>query len=410
MYIADAAALAPHRPRVPRAVPANVLALGAVSLVTDVSSEMVTAVLPMYLVLGLGLSPLQFGMLDGLYFGVTAFVRLAAGHAADRGRRHKLVAGIGYGLSAVCKLGLLAAGGAVGALGAVVAADRTGKGLRTAPRDALISLSAAPDAQGRAFGVHRAMDTAGAFLGPLAAFAVLWSTAGAYDAVFVVSFCVAALGVLLLVLYVKDHRGPAQHRAAVSLRAALRLLGDPAVRRVCVVAVALGLVTVGDAFVYLLLQRRLGMAPGYFPLLPLGTAGVYLLLAVPLGRVADRTGRYATFLAGHLALAGACALLLTPWSGALLLVPVLVLHGAFYAATDGVLMAVAAPLFPEGLRSSGLALVQTGQATARMFASVLFGAAWTLWGARPGLAVMTCGLLAGIAAAWTLAPSRKGKA
>ncbi|NBE57005.1 MFS transporter, partial [Streptomyces boluensis] len=179
-----------------------VLALGAVSLVTDISSEMVTAVLPLYFVLQLGLSPLQFGFLDGLYNAVTALVRLAGGRAADRGGRHKLVAGSGYALSALSRIGLLLAGGATAGIGAALAADRIGKGVRTAPRDALISLSSPPEHLGRAFGVHRAMDTTGALLGPLAAFALLWATADAYDAVFVVSFCCGLLGVLLLIAFV----------------------------------------------------------------------------------------------------------------------------------------------------------------------------------------------------------------
>lgn len=377
--------------RLVRSVPANVLALGAVSLVTDVSSEMITAVLPLYLVGTLGLSLLQFGLLDGLYFGVTALVRLAGGHAADRFRRRKLVAGLGYGLSAVCKLGLLATT-SVPLLGAVIAADRTGKGLRTAPRDALITLSAPADRLGGAFGVHRAMDTVGAFLGPLAAFGVLSVTAGAYDAVFVTSFCVAVLGVLLLVLYVRDRRGPVT--AGVSLRAAL--LREPAFRRICLVAVTLGLVTVSDSFVYLLLQKRLALAPELFPLLPLGTAGAYLLLAVPFGKLADRYGRAAVFTGGHVALLAAYLLLMGPgW-----LVPVLALHGVFYAATDGVLMALAGPLLPEGVRASGLALLQTGQATARMVSSILFGALWTALEAGPGLAVMAAGLAVSVVVAW----------
>ncbi|NRQ40236.1 MFS transporter [Nonomuraea sp. NN258] len=378
--------------RLTRAVPANVVALGLVSLVTDISSEMVTAVLPLYLVGALGLSLVQFGVLDGLYFGVTALVRLAGGHAADRWRRRKLVAGLGYGISAACKLGLLAAGGSVAALGLVVAADRTGKGLRTAPRDALITLSAPPDRLGGAFGAHRAMDTMGALLGPLAAFAVLTATAGAYDAVFVTSFCVAALGVLLLILYVRDRRGPLVTR--VTLRAAV--LKQPGFRRVCLVAAALGLVTVSDAFVYLLLQRRLAIAPELFPLLPLGTAAAYLTLAVPLGRLADRYGRAAVFVAGHAALLAAYLLLMGPaW-----LVPVLVLHGLFYAATDGVLMALAGPMLPESVRTSGLALLQTGQAAARMASSVLFGVLWAGLGDGPGLAVMAAGLVVTALFAW----------
>ncbi|MFI6905505.1 MFS transporter [Nonomuraea sp. NPDC050394] len=375
-----------------RAVPANVVALGAVSLVTDISSEMITAVLPLYLVGTLGLSLVQFGVLDGLYFGITAAVRLAGGHAADRWRRRKLVAGVGYALSAAAKVGLLAAGASVAALGAAIAADRTGKGLRTAPRDALITLSAPPEGLGSAFGVHRAMDTAGAFLGPLAAFGVLAATGGAHDAVFVTSFCVAMLGVVLLAALVRDRRGPLAPRP--SLRAAV--LRDRAFLRVCAAACLLGLVTVSDAFVYLMLQRRLGFAPELFPLLPLGTAGVYLLLAVPFGRLSDRYGRAFVFLGGHLALLGAYLVLMGPgW-----LVPVLVLHGAFYAATDGVLMALAGPMLPETLRTSGLAVLQTGQAAARMVSSIGFGVLWTGLGAGQGLLVMSAGLVISIIVAW----------
>src|SRR5206468_367590 len=126
-------------------VAATVLALGTVSLVTDVSSEMVSAVLPLYLVVGLGLGPVVYGVMDGLYTGATALLRLVGGYVADRVRRRKLVAGLGYGISAVAKAGLIAAGAAVPAIAGAIVADRAGKGLRTAPRDALITLSTPAD-------------------------------------------------------------------------------------------------------------------------------------------------------------------------------------------------------------------------------------------------------------------------
>jgi MFS family permease len=399
-----------RRGRLRRGVSANVLALGAVSLVTDVSSEMVTAILSQYLVYGLGLSLFLFGMFDGLYNGVGALVRLVGGHAADRWQRRKLVAGVGYGLSAACKLGMLVVGRSVPGIGAVLALDRTGKGLRTAPRDALISLSSAPDELGRSFGVHRAMDTAGAFCGPLVAFGVLWATAGAYDAVFVVSFCLAAFAVLLLALFVRDHRQPLRGRSAVSLRAAFGLLRARAFRRVCLCAALLGLVSVSDAFVYLLLQRRVGVELEFFPLLPLGTAAVYLLSAVPLGVLADRTSRWAVFLGGHLALLAVYLLLLGPVGGPALLVAALLLHGLFYAATDGVLMAVAGPMLPEHLRGSGLGLVQTGQAVSKLLSSVLFGAAWGFWGMRPALGVAAAALGLAVAGVLLLMPHSSGRA
>jgi predicted MFS family arabinose efflux permease len=329
---------------------------------------------------------------------VTALIRLAGGRLADRSQRHRLVAGLGYALSAACKLGLLVAGSSPVALGAVLAADRTGKGLRTAPRDALIAASSAPRDLGLSFGVHRTMDTAGALAGPLAAFAVLWAAPGAYDAVFVVSCCVAVFGVVLLVAFVRDPPIRALPRAAMSLRP----LGRPGFALMCLAAALLGACTISDSFVYLLLQRRLGIAAGYFPLLPLGTAASFLTLAVPFGRLADRAGRRAVFLGGHVLLLGAYLLLRGPLAGEVLLACVLTLHGAFYAATDGVLMAAAGPLLPGPVRASGMAVLQTAQALARLMSSVLIGAAWTAWGRPAAVTAATAGLGVAIVAAWPL--------
>ncbi|MFC9278374.1 MFS transporter [Streptomyces collinus] len=485
MYLTDRSAppkdgTGQGRVRAPgRRVAPVVLVLGTVSLITDVSSEMVTAVLPLYLVTTLGFSPLGFGTLDGVYNGVSALVQLTGGHLADRVRNHKLLAGLGYGLSALCKPLLLLAG-SIGTLGTVLALERTGKGLRTAPRDAMISLSTRPENQGRAFGVHRAMDTTGAMFGPLAAFLILRTAVDGYDAVFAVSACVAALGVLVLVLFVPggrrdarpetaspggpagpagpggtgrdgsgvrgarpddadaadagpgdagawdarpdgpgtrgagprdagtrdagpdgtgvqdtgpDSAGPGDGRPPVRVREALDLLRLPRLRALAGCAALLGLTTVSDAFVYLLLQRRAGVGEEWFTLLPLGTAVVFLLLAVPLGALADRIGRRTVFLAGHVGLLSAYGLLLWAPATPALTPVVLALHGTFYAATDGVLPAALAGLVPEQLRATGLAIVGTSQALARFCCSLGFGAAWTVWGDGPALAGSAIGLL-----------------
>jgi MFS family permease len=378
----------------------NVLALGTVSLVTDVSAEMVTAVLPLYLVLGLQLSPLAYGVVDGVYTGATAVLRLVGGYVADRVRRRKALAGFGYALSAVAKLGLLAAGRSLGGIGFVVAVDRMGKGLRTAPRDALITLSTPPSALGRAFGVHRTMDAVGAFLGPLVALAVLAGSGQSYDAVFVTSFCVAVLGVAVLVLFVRERDPlaavPAQRP---SPRDAVALLRSPDLRRLVLAAVLLGVATIGDGFVYLMLQRRTEIGLLWFPLLAVGTSLGYLLLAAPLGVLADRIGRRPVLLAGYAALAVTYLLLVAPLRGWALLVPVLGAYGLYYAATDGVLMALAGPVLPDTLRATGLALVQTGQALAYLASSVLFGLAWSAWG--PTAAVLAAALVAVVAGGTT---------
>ena len=410
MYLASVDRPATTRTKAAK-VAANVLALGTVSLVTDVSSEMVSAVLPLYLVVGLGLGPVVYGLVDGLYTGATALLRLVGGYVADRVRRRKLIAGLGYGLSAVAKAGLLAAGTSVPGIGAAIVADRAGKGLRTAPRDALITLSTPAGSLGRAFGVHRAMDTAGAFAGPLVALAVLAASGQAFDAVFVTSGCIGAIGVLLLVLFVRDQRGPKAPAKAVDLRAAAALLRLAPVRSLLLGAVLLGLSTIGDGFVYLLLQRRESLATGWFPLLAVGTSLVYLLFAVPLGTLADRIGRPAVFLGGYAALLAVYLLLALSWGGPGALVTTLFLYGLFYAATDGVLMALAGPLLPPELRTTGLALIQTGQALAYLVSSVLFGLAWHWWDATGATrAAAAAAALTLSASAWFLLRPRAGVA
>jgi MFS family permease len=310
-------------------VPGNVVALGSVSLITDISSEMITAVLPVYLVFGLGVSLVSVGIVDGLYAGVTVLVSLLAAHVADRTQRRKAVAAVGYGLSAVSKLGLPAVGASLGGIAAVIGVDRTGKGLRTAPRDALISLSSPPDLLGRSFGVHRAMDTAGALAGPIVAFFVLRAAPGAYDAVFVVSFCIAAMGLLVLLAFVRDRRDRIAAGVDVSLRAGLALLRQREFRTTTVQATLLATVTLSDAFVYLLLQHRLDVPLVWFPLLPLGTASVYMVLAAPVGRLADSWGRRRVFVAGNAAMLAVYVVLLAPLPAAAVLLLALALHGVY---------------------------------------------------------------------------------
>ncbi|ABK53694.1 major facilitator superfamily MFS_1 [Acidothermus cellulolyticus 11B] len=382
----------------------NVVMLGIVSLITDISSEMVSAVLPLYLVFVLGTTPLTFGFLDGLYNGVTSLVQLTAGHLADRWERRKGLALTGYALSAVCKLGLLAVGSVIPAIAAVLGLDRTGKGLRTAPRDALISLSSQEHALGRAFGVHRALDTFGAFIGPLVAFVLLAAAPGRYDSIFVVSFCIAGCGVVLLAAAVREPAVPASARARPTVRRAVALLADRRMAVATAAAVALSVLTLSDAFVYLLVQRRFDIPIAWFPLLPLATSAVYMALAIPLGRLADRLGRSRVFLIGYTPLLAGYLLLgrgaVRWWTFAL----ILVLHGAYYAATDGVLMAYISGFIPVQLRASGMAVLKTGTAAGAIVSSVLFGAAWSAWGPTQAtlIFVVALGGVLALAAPWLL--------
>jgi MFS family permease len=193
----------PPGARNPVTISPVVLSLGLTSLLTDVSSEMVNSLLPAYVVLHLHLSPLQFGVIDGLYNGFAiALVSIVAGFMADRRSRQKGVALAGYGLSGVCKLLLLAVGTTYAWILFIVGIDRLGKGIRAAPRDALISLNTPSGSLASAFAVHRAMDACGSLLGPVVAFLLLAALPGEFDAVWVTSFAFSVLGFAALWLLV----------------------------------------------------------------------------------------------------------------------------------------------------------------------------------------------------------------
>ena len=418
MYrVQDSAALvAGHRTlfrsRTRAGVSRTVVLLGVTSLLTDISSEMVATVLPLYLVYVAGFTPLQFGIIDGLYRGAAALVGLVSGFAADRRRRHKEVASVGYGLSTVCKLALVLVGGTASAIGAIVMLDRIGKGIRTAPRDALISLSSTRDRLGAAFGVHRAMDTTGAMIGPLLAFGLLALAPLAFHSVFLVSFCfgLAGLGVIVLLVPSRPAK-PVEERPPAGLREMGRLLAQPRFRGVVVAAVALGLTTISDAFLYLALQRHLDLPATAFPLLFVGASTAFMLLAVPAGRLADRVGRGRVFVLGYVALLPVYASLVLPAGGAIALAACLTLVGASYAATDGVLAALGAATLAEEVRASGLAVIGTATNGARLLASIAFGAVWTVAGLQTAVLAAGAGLaVALVATAVVLARTREALA
>ena len=361
-----------------RRVSSVVITLGIVSMLTDVSSESVSAILPLYITSAMGLSTIAYGFIDGLYQGVSAVVRIGGGWASDRADQPKWIAFFGYGISALAKVWLLFAGGFAMII-AVVTVDRLGKGVRTAPRDALITASSDPPNLGRSFGVHRMLDTIGAAVGPLLAFVILYFIPTGYTTVFVVSLAFAIVGVILLGLLVPNRR-PRSERAAASSEprrpVRWRNLNDPHLRRLMLAAGVLGLLTVGDGFIYLVLQVRGSFAAQWFPLLYVGTNVAFFVFAVPLGRLADRFGRVRIFVIGHGALLSAYALTALPVGGATITILCMVLLGFFYAATDGVLAALAAQFSPPGNTASGIAATQTVVAVARLIASTGFGVLW----------------------------------
>jgi MFS family permease len=374
----------------------NVKLLGVNSLLTDISSESVNAALPLYLRNVLGFSALGFGFFDGIYQGMSAILRIFGGLHADRHRRHKEVAGAGYALSAASKVGLLATTAAA-PTAAVLLVDRIGKGIRTAPRDALISLSSQPENMGESFGVHRALDTIGALLGPLLAFALLKYTGRDYNSVFVVSLCVALLGLGVLFFFVRnpprEQLDSARARALTHRAGVRELMANVGFRRLAMVGALLSFMTISDAFIYLTYENRTGMEPTTFPLLFFGTAVAYLALAVPLGRLADRIGRAPVFIGGYVVLIGCYAVLRTSGSGFASAALMLGLLGTYYAATDGVLMAIASTVVPAEARTSGLAWLTTITTAGKLVASIGFGLLVTWQGYNGAVTFFLAGLV-----------------
>lgn len=408
----------------------TVIALGMVSLLTDVSSEAVAAVLPLYVTGALGLSMVAYGFLEGLHQGVSAVVRIAAGYAADRTDRPKAIAVAGYGLSMLTRAGLLLVQGFVG-IAVLVGIDRIGKGIRTAPRDAMIQEVSQPEHLARSFGVHRMLDTIGATIGPLLAFVVLLLVPEGYRVVFALSLAAALVGVAALILFVPNVRfsgssrdkinrttpaapvplGPEpsprqrpRRRSPTRRSLSWRTLDGP-LKRLLVAAGVLGLLTVGDGFIYLAIMSHGNLDPLWFPLLFVGTNAVFLLLAIPVGRIADRTSRAAVLVVGHLFLAGAYLAAAMGGSWIALGLALLML-GIFYAATDGVLAALAGQLSPQGRTATGIGAAQTVVAVTRLVASTGFGALWVLFGAVPTMVGAAVVLVLVLPLAWWLVARR----
>ena len=356
-----------------RGVGRNVWFLGLTSLLTDLSSEMVTAVLPIYALYFLRMSPSAFGIADGLQQGGASLVKLASGVLTDRTGRYKTVAGSGYGASALSRFGLLAAGPTAGWLTPLVALDRIGKGIRTAPRDAIISLSVSRSSLAAAFGVHRTLDTVGAVLGPLLGFVILRQIRDGYDVVFVTSLALAAVGLAVLVTFVRTPTGVASDAA----RSSLSSIWTPSFARVAASAAILGAATVSDSFIYLSLQRTLGFDAEFLPLLYTATPAIYLTLAAPFGRIADRVGSARVIAVGYAAMLLLYGTLSSSWPATVVGVATVVLLGMFYAATDGVFAALASAELPAETRATGLATVSTLNDAGKMIASFVFGWLWS---------------------------------
>jgi MFS family permease len=351
-----------------------------VSLFADISSEMLYPLMPLFVTSVLGAPVAIVGLIEGAAEAVASLMKTVSGRIADRtGRRIGLVFG-GYSLSAVAKP-LIALAHSWPLVLVARLTDRLGKGLRGSPRDAIIADSTTAELRGGAFGWHRAMDSFGAVIGPLAALALLSLMDGNLRAVIVLAAIPGAIGALL-VLTVADPRrpgGPAAHAASATASpggpARLRWSGLPP-RFKLYLAAWLPFVLVNSSDVFLILRaRQLGFSATAVVLVYTLYNIVYTVTSAPLGQLSDRIGRRVVLVGGMVVFAA----VYTGFSAATRswhVVALFAVYGVYIAATDGVGKAFAVDLVPRDLRATALGLLGTLTGVATLAASAAAGLLW----------------------------------
>lgn len=353
------------------AMPRSVWALGFVSMFMDISSEIVHALLPLFLTVSLGVSVAMVGLIDGVAESTAQIAKVFSGYVSDRiGRRKPLIL-LGYALAALSKPLFAFADGAMLVLGARFA-DRIGKGLRGAPRDALIADVTPAAIRGRAYGLRQALDTVGAFIGPLLAMALMALFANDFRAVFWVAFIPALIAVLVVAVGVQDRAAPPNSAPRAPIRFTdLRRL-DRGFWRVVAIGVVIALARFSEAFLILKAVAE-GLPLALAPLVLVVMNLVYALSAYPAGALADSWRPRDLLLVGLALLIGADLALATGLAGAFVGVA---LWGGHMAMTQGLLAKLVAERTPDELRGSAFGLFNLATGVAMLGASVVAGLMW----------------------------------
>lgn len=362
-----------------RDLPRGVWALGFVSLFMDVSSEMIHALLPVFLVSVVGASTTAIGLIEGLGEGLALVTRVFSGAISDWLGKRKLLAVAGYFLGALSKL-LFALSANVELVLAARAADRFGKGLRGAPRDALLADITPTEVRGAAYGLRQSLDSIGAFLGPLLAILLMRATADNFRAVFWFAALPGLLAVSVLVLAVRETGGGAPRPTGAPLqRARLARLGNP-YWFVLATGVLFTLARFSEAFL-LLRAQNLGLADHLVPLILMTLSLCFALGAYPAGRLSDRLGR-ATLLSGGLLLLVLADLTLALAGSVVWVVLGAALWGLHMALTQGIFASLVADTAQPENRGTAFGLFGLATGMAVFIASLVAGWLWELFGPR----------------------------
>ena len=360
------------------AIPRGVWVLGFVSMCMDLSSELVHALLPLYLATVLGASVLVIGVIEGIAEAIALIMKLFSGVLSDWTRKRKPLVLAGYGIAALSKFVFPLASTLPWIVGARFA-DRVGKGIRGAPRDALIADITPPGVRGRSFGLRQALDTVGAIGGPLLAMGAMALFVGDFRAVFWIAVIPAMLAVILIVVGV-DEPEPTATQVAAKPRLRLADAGrlPPAFWYVVAIAGVLTLARFSEAFL-LLRALNVGTAVAMAPLVMVVMSLVYAAIAYPAGVALDR-GHAPTLLGMGLAALVAADLVLAQANGMGTVLLGAALWGLHMALTQGLLSALVAAVAPEDLRGTAFGLFNLVSGIALLVASVLAGWLWDAHG------------------------------
>jgi len=357
----------------------NIWFLTIGSFLTDVSSEMVTNLVPLFLFNVLGVQTSIIGLIDGIAEATASLVKIYSGTLSDRLGKRKNLTVIGYALSTISKPFLYFATTWEWVLG-VRFMDRFGKGIRTAPRDALLAGSAKPDQRGLAFGVHRAGDTAGAFIGLGIASLIIWLTQSdptkltrqTFQAVVLVSFIPAVIAVMILALGVKDIE--TARKAATGLFSFKWKALDIRFRHFLLVVIIFTLGNSSDSFIILLGQDR-GLTILQIMAMLMTFNAIYAILAGPLGSLSDRIGRRKLMLIGWTIYGLVYLGFALSHTGAQIWL-LFGIYGIYYALTEGVAKALVADYVPQEQRGTAYGLFNAAIGLAALPASLIAGILW----------------------------------
>ena len=383
-----------------RRLPRNVLALGAVSFFTDASSEMIYPLLPLFLTTTLRASAVFVGAIEGAADSVSALLKLASGWLSDRTKRRKPLVVAGYALASVARPLVAIAQSATHVL-IVRVVDRIGKGIRGAPRDALIADSVDPSLRGRAYGFHRAADHAGAVVGPLVAYVLLSQAGTSVRMIFWLAAIPAALAVITLVVGVREARPPAPPAPPAPSAPS----EAPLAPRFYAYLGVLLLFTLGNSTDAFLLLRATELGVGA-PMLPVLWAMLHLvksLFSTPGGTLSDRRGRKPVIVAGWMVYA-LVYLMFGHASDAWHIWALFAVYGVYFGFTEGVERALVADLVPASRRGAAFGWYNLAIGVGALPASVIFGAVYDRFGAPTAFTVGAGAAFLASVGLWVVVP------